>query len=140
MLNATTRKIIKSTAPVLKEKGVEITTGMYARLFSQYPETKKLFAASKDGQANRLAAAIVLYAENIDRLETLEPSIKAIAKKHCANNVKPEHYPIVGEVLLAAMQDVLGDVASKEVIAAWEEAYLYLAEIFISREETIFLQ
>lgn len=138
MLSDKTKEIVKTTAPILQDKGVEITTRMYERLFSEYPETKVLFANTKDGQADRLANAVLAYAQNIDKLEALGPSIAAIAKKHVAVKVQPEHYPIVGTVLLAAMQDVLGDAANDEIIAAWKEAYFFLADIFIGEEKGLY--
>jgi nitric oxide dioxygenase len=49
-----------------------------------------------------------------------------------------EQYPVIGECLLAAMQDVLGDAATPEVMAAWTEAYNSLAGIFIEREKEIY--
>jgi nitric oxide dioxygenase len=138
MLSDKTKEIVKTTAPILQDKGVEITTRMYERMFSEYPETKVLFANTKDGQADRLANAVLAYAQNIDKLEALGPSIAAIAKKHVAVKVQPEHYPIVGTVLLAAMQDVLGDAANDEIIAAWKEAYFFLADIFIREEKGLY--
>jgi len=137
MLSQNTIDIVKATAPVLQAKGVEITTRMYERLFSEYPETKAFFANTKDGQAERLANAVIAYAQNIEKLEALGPSVTAIAKKHVAVNVQAEHYPIVGTVLLAAMQDVLGDAASDEIIEAWKEAYFFLADIFIAKEKEL---
>jgi len=85
-----------------------------------------------------LANAVLAYAQNIDHLEKLGPSVTAIAKKHVAVNVQPEHYPIVGGVLLAAMRDVLGDAASDEIIEAWKEAYFFLAGVFIDKEEELY--
>ena len=35
-----TKVIVKSTAPLLKDKGEQITTVMYKNLFSKYPEAK----------------------------------------------------------------------------------------------------
>jgi len=138
MLSEKTKEIVNATAPVLQEKGVEITTRMYERLFSEHPETKEFFANTKDGQAERLANAVLAYAQNIENLEKMGPSITAIAKKHVAVNVQADHYPIVGEVLLAAMQDVLGEAANEEVIEAWKEAYFFLARIFIDKEQELY--
>lgn len=138
MLSKNTKEIVKATAPVLQAKGVEITTRMYERLFDEYPETKAFFANTKDGQAERLANAVIAYAQNIENLEALGPSVTAIAKKHVAVNVQAQHYPIVGTVLLAAMQDVLGESASDEIIEAWKEAYFFLADIFIEEEKSLY--
>ncbi|WP_287519735.1 hypothetical protein [Okeania sp. SIO2C2] len=40
--------------------------------------------------------------------------------------------------MLQAMQDVLGEAATPEVISAWTEAYQALAEVFIQREHEIY--
>ncbi len=46
-----------------------------------------------------------------------------------------EQYPIVGEYLLQAIKDVLGDAAAEEVVMAGTEAYQALAGVFINREQ-----
>lgn len=137
MLSQKTIDIVKATAPILQDKGVEITTRMYARMADEEPELKALFANTKDGQADRLAAAVLAYAQNIEKLEALGPSVAAIAKKHVSAKVLPEHYPIVGGLLLAAMKDVLGDVLTDEVTQAWAEAYTFLANIFVDKEKEL---
>ncbi|MGH1537915.1 MAG: globin domain-containing protein [Gammaproteobacteria bacterium] len=137
MLSQKTKDIVKATAPVLQDKGVEITTRMYARMAEEQPELKALFANTRDGQADRLAAAVLAYAQNIEELEALGPSVAAIAKKHVYAKVLPEHYPVVGGLLIAAMKDVLGDAVTDEIIQAWSEAYSFLADIFIEKEKEL---
>ncbi len=51
--------------------------------------------------------------------------------------MEPEHYAIVGECLLAAMKDVLGDAADDDVMAGWKEAYGFLADLLIGIEENM---
>ena len=43
MLNQKTIEIIKSTVPVLKEHGLEITKTFYKTMFTDNPEVKELF-------------------------------------------------------------------------------------------------
>ena len=50
----------------------------------------------------------------------------------------PEHYPLVGECLLVAIKEVLGEAASDEVIEAWGKAYGEIAEFYIKVEEEIY--
>ena len=52
--------------------------------------------------------------------------------------IKPEHYPVVGENLLASIKEVLGDGATDDIIQAWAEAYQFLADILIGREKEIY--
>lgn len=136
-LSPNTVAIVKSTGPALRQHGVAITTAMYARLF-QDAEVKTMFdqAAQDSGeQPRRLAAAILGYAENIDKLEALGGAVARMVARHVDTGVKPAHYPKVAAALLPAIRDVLGeDVATDEVIAAWAEAYTALAGILIAEE------
>jgi nitric oxide dioxygenase len=91
-----------------------------------------------ESQPRALAGAICAYAANIDRLERLGDAVELIAQKHCALEIRPDQYPIVGRHLLAAIRDVLGEAASDPVLQAWERAYLALADILIAREAEIY--
>lgn len=138
MLSESTKVIIKATAPALQEYGVEITTCMYERMAEEQPEIKALFANTRNGQAERLAGAVLAYAQNIDEIEQLAPAIAVISKKHVSAKVLPEHYPVVGQLLFTAMQDVLGDAIDQKILDAWSEAYAYLADIFIDQEKQLY--
>ncbi|MCG7374023.1 MULTISPECIES: globin domain-containing protein [Pseudomonas] len=139
-LSPETIAIVKSTAPVLQEHGVAITTRMYERLFVD-PEIKALFdeAAFRSGeQPKRLAGAILAFAKNADRVEAIQGAVDKICARHVATHIKPEHYPAVANALLPAIRDVLGDAATDEILDAWGKAYWYLADIMINREKTLY--
>ena len=103
---------------------------------------RDLFNQSHHGetgsQPKALAAAIVAYARNIEGLAALAPAVEGIAQKHVGLNILPEHYPYVAEALLGAIEDVLADAATEEILAAWGEAYWYLADVLIARERLIY--
>lgn len=135
-LSEQTIAIVKATAPALQEHGVAITTRMYERLFLN-EDVKAMFdqAAQESGeQPRRLAAAILGYAQNVDKLQNLDGAVQRMVQRHVETGVKAEHYPIVAEALLPAIRDVLGDAATDEVLGAWGEAYWFLAEILIGKE------
>ena len=129
--------IVKATAPALEKHGLAITTAMYARLF-QNKDIEAMFdrAAQTSGeQPKRLAAAILAYAKNIDKLQNLGSAVSHMVSRHVDTGVRAEHYPYVAEALLPAIRDVLGaDVATDDVLAAWGEAYWMLADILIAAE------
>ncbi|NQD64688.1 nitric oxide dioxygenase, partial [Bacillus haikouensis] len=50
------------------------------------------------------------------------------------------HYPIVGEHLLGAIKEVLGDAATDEIIQAWADAYGVIAGVFIDVEEQMYVE
>lgn len=139
-LSPETIAIVKSTAPALQKHGLEITTRMYQRLFVD-PEIKALFdmAAHESGaQPKRLAAAILAFAQNVDRLDALGAAVERMAARHVETHVLPEHYPAVADALLPAIKDVLGDAVDDAVLEAWGEAYWLLADVLINREKDLY--
>ncbi|MDN9009386.1 NO-inducible flavohemoprotein [Brevibacillus laterosporus] len=143
MLSEKTIQIIKSTVPVLEKHGIDITKRFYQLLFTKHPELLNIFnhANQKQGrQQTALANAVYAAAQYIDKLETIIPVVKQIGHKHRSLGVKAEHYPIVGENLLAAIKDVLGDLATDEILQAWAEAYGVIADAFIGVEAEFYKQ
>ena len=131
MLNQKTIDIIKSTVPVLKEHGLEITKTFYKTMFANKQESGE--------QPKALAMTVLAAAQNIDNLEAILPAVKKIGSVHVNSYVKPEHYPIVGKNLLLAIKEVLGDAATEEVLNAWAEAYEVIAKVFIDVEKDMYI-
>lgn len=140
-LSEQTIALVKATVPALEQHGFQIVREMYGRMF-QNPDIRDLFNQSHHGDAasqpRALTAAILAYAANIDNLGALAPAVERIAQKHVGLQILPEHYPYVGEALLGAIKTVLGDAATEEILAAWGEAYWFLAHILIAREGRIY--
>jgi nitric oxide dioxygenase len=140
-LTQNTIAIVKATVPALEAHGLSITRRMYERMF-QNEVIRNLFNQSHHGetgsQPKALAVAVLAYAQNIDNLGVLTSAVERIAQKHVGLNILPEHYPAVGEALLGAIRDVLGEAATPEILAAWGEAYWFLAEVLIGREKQIY--
>ncbi|KAJ0400479.1 hypothetical protein ATCC90586_003951 [Pythium insidiosum] len=145
-LSPATVRIIKATAPALATHGYAITTAMYKRMLPNNPKVSELFnpahqvklpGDSVARQPQALAQSVLAYAENIDNLGALGPAVERIAQKHVSVHILPEHYPVVGENLLHAIREVLGEAATPEVMDAWKEGYQFLADIFINREREI---
>ncbi|MFA7555186.1 MAG: NO-inducible flavohemoprotein [Spongiibacteraceae bacterium] len=143
MLSQQSKDLVNASLPAVGPKVNEITAVFYPLMFERYPEVKAYFnqAHQAEGtQPRALANAVVAYATNLDRLEVLGDAVSLIVQKHVSLNILPEHYPIVGECLLAAIKEVLGDVATDEIIAAWAEAYQQLADLLIGAEEQVYQQ
>lgn len=137
MLKQATIDIIKSTVPALEVHGTDITKLFYTRLFETHPELLNIFnhANQKQGkQQTALANMVLAAAVHIDKLEAIIPAVVQVAHKHRSLGVKPEHYPVVGENLLLAIKEVLGNAATDEILHAWKEAYGVIADAFIGIE------
>lgn len=113
MLSEKTVAIVREITPAVAANAETITRRFYERMFAGNPEVKAFSNQSHQhsgGQQKALAGAICAYFGHIDDLETLKPAI----------------------------EDVMGDAATEEVLAAAAEAYQVLADICIGREREIY--
>ena len=140
-LSEETLAIIEATAPVVAQNVDQIVPVMYRRLLAA-PAIRALFNMShqhgNSPQHKALAGALVAYATHIRNPGVLIDALERIAQKHVGLQILPEHYPHVGNALLGAVAEVLGEAATPEILNAWGEAYWFLADTLITREEQIY--
>lgn len=142
-LTAAQRAIVKSTAPILKKQGTEITTLFYKNMIAAHPELRNIFNLGNQhngAQPRALAHAVLSYAQHIDDLGALGPAVERIAQRHVSLRVQPDQYPIVGKHLLGAIAEVLGPALTPAIAQAWTAAYDQLANIFINREAEMYAE
>jgi nitric oxide dioxygenase len=135
--------LVRATVPVLQAHGLVITKLFYANMLAANPDLNNIFNSTDQvhmKQPAALAHALFAYAAHIDDLGALSPAVELIANKHASLYVRPEHYGVVGEHLLAAMKEVLGDALTPELLDAWTAAYWQLASIFIKKEEKMYAE
>lgn len=104
----------------------------YARLFETAPEVKPLFRGDMAVQGAKLMAALATVVAGLDRLDTIMPTVQALAKRHTAYGVEPAHYALVGSALLWTLEQGLGTSFTPEVAAAWSDAYTTLSGAMIA--------
>ena len=130
--------IIKNSAELITANDIAITQKMYHLLFSKYPNLEELFKNAPDNQYMKLAEALSAYAVNIEKLDVLRPALALIARTHVKVDIKPSHYPIIGIVLMQAIEETLGERASIELIDAWREAYKHISGVLINIEKEMY--
>jgi len=143
MLDSNTVQVIKATVPALRIHANEITSVFYPLLFQQYPEVRPYFNQTNQGkgtQPKALANAVIAYGANIDELGNLSEAVTKIVHKHVALGILPYQYDAVGDCLIQAIKQVLGDAATAEVVSAWTQAYGQLATILINAEENVYAE
>jgi len=141
MLSTHTIDVIKSTVPLLEEHGRTITDVFYKNLFDKHPFLKNIFNMANQGkgdQSRALSDAVIAYANNIENVEILIPTVQRIANKHVSLGIQKKHYDVVGENLLGAIQETLEVGEDHPAVLAWAEAYGVLADVFINVEKDIY--
>lgn len=137
MLSQQQFALIEQSLPLLANAGVEVTNHFYARLFSANPEVKHYFNLSNQANGQQqfaLFSAIARFATYLAEPQKLTALKQQIAHKHVALQILPEHYPIVGEHLLATLRELFPNEFSAEIESAWLAAYLMIADLLITEE------
>lgn len=73
-------------------------------------------------------------------LDSIVPKLRELGARHVAYGAQPEHYPVVGEVLIASMAQIAGDAWNDEYEAAWGEAFGIVATAMIEGAEAAALE
>jgi nitric oxide dioxygenase len=113
--------------------GDELIRKFYDDLFEVAPSVKPLFAnVDMEGQRQALLNMLVVLRESLRDLDDIVPDLEELGARHAEYGAKPEHYPVVGEVLIGAMAEVGGDAWKPEYTAAWQEAYAVVQDVMVS--------
>ncbi|CUG06439.1 globin domain-containing protein, putative, partial [Bodo saltans] len=97
----------------------------YSKLFETAPGLKTTVFAGTDlrAQSLRLMEMVDGAVKLLDAPDKLIPALKELGERHTGYGTQPEHYPVVGEVLMATLKLGLGSAMTAEVEAAWSEVY-----------------
>src|SRR5262245_31872621 len=87
-------------------RGDELMDEFYARLFATAPSVRVLFPRDMTTQKTMLLSALVLLRRSLRNLDEIVPTLKELGRRHVAYGAKPEHYPVVGTVLIASMATI----------------------------------
>jgi nitric oxide dioxygenase len=85
---------------------------------------KPLFAdVDMERQRQALLNMLLVLRESLHDLDDVVPDLEALGARHVGYGAPPEHYPVVGEVLIESMAEIAGPAWKAEYTAAWQEAY-----------------
>jgi methyl-accepting chemotaxis protein len=119
---------LEESFDLVAPRGDALMDTFYARLFAAAPAVKPLFAGTDlRRQKGMLLGALVLLRKSLRDLGAIVPKLRELGARHVDYGARPEHYPVVGEVLIASMAEVAGDAWRPEYERAWTVAFASIA-------------
>ena len=129
---------LETSFDAIASRGDELMDVFYARLFTVAPAVKPLFAGTDlKRQKGMLLAALVLLRRSLRDLDSVAPKLRDLGARHVRYGALPEHYPVVGEVLIGSMAQVAGDAWTAEFEEAWNEAFAIVASVMIDGANSV---
>ena len=104
----------------------------YTVLFRDAPETRALFPATMEAQAQKLVATLNFIVDHLDEEEALTQAACDLAIRHVNYGVAPEHYDAVGAALIQTLADMLGSEFRPADRDAWARSYTALAQAMVA--------
>lgn len=115
----------------LEKLGDQAAAYFYATLFTLDPSLRDMFPAAMSGQRDRLLAALGHIVSHVDDGPTLTAFARQLGRDHRRFDVRPEHYPLVGQALLHTLERGLGPAWTPELAARWTRAYELVAGLMM---------
>jgi hemoglobin-like flavoprotein len=113
---------------LIAPRGEELIDTFYARLFDAAPTVRALFASTDPRrQKAMLLGTLVLLRKSLRDLDAIVPKPREMGARHVAYGAQPDHYPVVGRVLIASMAQVAADAWRPEYERAWAAAFAVVA-------------
>jgi NAD(P)H-flavin reductase/hemoglobin-like flavoprotein len=120
---------------VVAQNGDEVPLYFYSYLFLRHPETRAMFPPGMAAQRDRLVGALARIVAGVADLDSVVPFVEQLGLDHRKFGVQPEHYPAVGEALVATLKHFLGRGWTAELAQQWVAAYGVVADVMIKAAE-----
>lgn len=125
--------LLRSSFDLIAPHKDEFFEAFYQILFEKYPEVRPLFANTNiPKQALMLADVLDTVIEGVEMGQDLTPILQTLGARHKTYGVLPEHYPRVGDALIATFQTKLGSQWTPAFQDAWTQAYTSIVQVVSS--------
>ncbi|WBB76489.1 globin domain-containing protein [Micromonospora sp. WMMD1128] len=120
---------LKQSWALVAGHGDQVPLYFYSTLFLAHPETRQMFGTDMAGQRDRLVSALGHIVSHVDQVDLLVGFLRQLGADHRKYAVRAEHYPAVGEALVATLRHFSGAAWTDELAADWVAAYGLVARV-----------
>jgi nitric oxide dioxygenase len=105
----------------------------YDRLFAAVPTVRAMFPREMAEQKQKLLATLAWVVEHLEQGEELKVRLRELGQRHERYGARATDYPVVADVMIAAMADVARPAWDDEIAADWRTALERVADIMLGR-------
>ncbi len=119
--------------PVTKQAGLNF----YEKLFEAAPGVRHLFKENYEEQADKLMVMLGYVVSKLENPDAILSDIQKLGKSHQKYGARPEHYAVVGQCLIATLQEGLAEKWTDELQDAWIAAFTLVKDAMITAQESV---
>ena len=122
---------LENSFGLLAPRAEELAERFYGLMFRTHPEVRSLFPEDMTDQKKKIVASLVLVVQNLRKPENLREPLLEMGRRHIGYQVKPEHYPVVRDVLVETMSEMAGEHWSEQLTIDWRGALDFVASVML---------
>ncbi|KIT15055.1 globin domain-containing protein [Jannaschia aquimarina] len=126
LLDRSLRRVVDARLP--------LATHFYGRLFAAHPALRPLFPTDLTAQQRKFEDMLVVLVSGLTVPDGVAGALRQLAVSHIGYGAKPEHYPVVAEVLMDSLRTLPGAGLLPEELGAWSG--LLDTMVYVLVEET----
>lgn len=111
--------LVQATWAEIEPLADKLGERFYTKLFERLPESRPLFSTDAREQGAALMSMLGIAVNMLDRLDSIDPTMKILGKQHDRRGVHHDYFPLFRDTLLETLQYVLGPAYSEQVREAW---------------------
>jgi hemoglobin-like flavoprotein len=113
-------KTIQDSFAEAKPIANDVVTHFYSTLWTDYPESRALFAkVDMERQKKQLIASLVYIVDHLSEPERLQSYLEAMGERHARYGTEDIHFEWVGASLLKTFAYFFGDQWTDELAGQW---------------------
>jgi NAD(P)H-flavin reductase/hemoglobin-like flavoprotein len=116
---------------LVSQYGDQVPLFFYSTLFLTHPYTRAMFPVSMAAQRDRLVGALGRVVSQVDDLDAVKPMLHQLGRDHRKFAVVRDHYPAVGDALLATLEHFCGSQWTEDLARDWRIAYEMVSQLMI---------
>jgi hemoglobin-like flavoprotein len=122
-MDTETLHILRKSFAAIEDRAEITALIFYKRLFEAAPHLRPMFKGDIREQAAKLTEMIALGLSLAERPLVFDTEMRELGARHVEYGVQDEQYALVGNILLATLEEVLGDQFTPEIRAVWAQFY-----------------
>ena len=128
MMNEVEIRAIRKSFLLLEGHTDVFAAAFYKRLFEMNPNLRMLFRSDMGEQSKKLMQTLILLNTSLDHFHTMKHSLRIMGKRHAGYGVRPEHYAMVGAVLMRTLEEFAGTHFDATLKRAWTKLLTLVSE------------
>lgn len=118
-MTARQMQMVRESFPVIREVAGPLSQLFYGRLFELQPGLRPMFRHDLASQGRKLMEMLSVIVDHLDRLESLDPVLRELGRRHAGYGVLPQHYATVEQALLWSFGHAMEYEFDDELKGAW---------------------